>query len=388
MDQSKDTKRQPAPARRSRRVATVVGGGLVAVLLLAATVMITWWFAQQKDVPAPVDGNQNLSQEEVDVARIFQKTSPSVVSIITTQGSLLSARQGAGTGIVISKDGYVLTNKHVVDQARSVRVVTGSGEQYSRVKQVGVDPLNDIAFLKIQGVDDLPAAELGDSGTVKVGQKVIAIGNSLGQYQNTVTSGIISGKGRPVDAATDGGSSVESLTDLLQTDAAINRGNSGGPLLNSSGQVIGINTAIVSNAQSVGFAIPINAVKGMVRGVLRHGRVEKAYIGLRYIPITPAVHAEYKLPVKQGAYIGGSNGAIVSGGPADKAGLRQGDVIIKINNKTIGENGSLASIISEYVPGETVELTVLRDRQEQQLRLTLEAYQQSRGSSRPESGEE
>ena len=244
---------------------------------------------------------------------------------------------------------------------------------------MGVDPLNDIAFLKINGVDNLSPATIGDSSTVRVGQKVIAIGNSLGKFQNTVTSGIISGKGRPLQASSDSDDDQdqkpESLTDLLQTDAAINPGNSGGPLLNMAGQVIGINTAIVEDAQSIGFAIPIGAAKGLIRSVLEKGEINKSYIGIRYLEVTPETRAANKLSVKNGAFVGGVSGQLVQqGGPADKAGIKSGDIITKVNDKTIGEHGGLTSLIGEYLPGETIELTVIRDNREQKLRLTLGAY--------------
>lgn len=320
------------------------------------------------------DGNLKLSGEETDVANVVAKVSPTVVSIITAQGSYTGVKQAAGTGVIISSDGYVLTNKHVINGAHSVRIVTSDGDKYDKVSVVGSDPLNDIAFLKIRGAKDLPAAELGNSSTVKVGQKVITIGNSLGQYKNTVTGGIISGKGRPVVASSN--NTTESLTDLLQTDAPINQGNSGGPLINLAGQVIGINTAIVQDAQSVGFSIPINATKGLVKSILEGKGVQKSYIGVRYISITPEVRAEYGLSVKSGAYIGGrsEDELIAAGSPAAEAGLRKGDIITKINDKKVGEDGGFSTIISEYAPGETVRLTVLRGDSEMQTDVTLGAY--------------
>lgn len=298
-----------------------------------------------------------------------------MVSIVTTKGTGFRVQEGAGTGVIISQDGYILTNKHVIEGGRSFAVITSSGDRYTSVSLVGTDPLNDIAFLKISGAQGLPAASIGDSSTVRVGQKVVAIGNSLGQFKNTVTSGVISGKGRPLEASSDDEDSVESLTDLLQTDAAINPGNSGGPLLNMSGQVIGINTAIVQDAQSIGFAIPIGAAKGLIRSVTEKGRVEKSYIGVRYLEITPEVRAENKLSVKSGAFVGGVSGQLIeSGGPADRAGLKAGDIITKVNDKTVGDHGGLGSLLGEFLPGETVQVTVVRDGKEQQLTLTLGAY--------------
>jgi len=359
-----------------------IGAVLAAILIISNGVFAGWVVyklnnrqnVSQTNVP---DGNLRLTDEEIDTSKIVAKVSPSVVSIITTQGSYLTrAQQGAGTGIIISPDGYILTNNHVVDGADSVRIITNDGNQHTDVSIVGRDPLNDIAFLKIKDAKNLPAAELGNSSTVKVGQKVIAIGNSLGRYQNSVTSGIISGKGRPVAASSDDRKTkVEELTDLLQTDAAVNLGNSGGPLINLSGQVIGINTATVSDAQSMGFAIPINAAKGMSKSVLQGKGVQKAYIGVRYVAVTPEVRAEYNLPVKSGAYIGGHSGGVVeTGGPADTAGIKEGDVITKINNKNVGEDGGLSTLVSEYLPGEKIEVTLVRAGKNITVDLTLAAY--------------
>lgn len=351
---------------------------LIVALIIGVSMLTAWATYTLNNKPTQttgIDGNLRLTSEEVDIAQVVAKVSPSVVSIITKQGNLWKEKESAGTGVIISADGYILTNKHVIADASSVRVVTSEGEYYD-VKVVGQDPLNDIAFLKISNANNLPAAELGTSATVKVGQKVIAIGNSLGQYQNTVTSGIVSGKGRPVSAYTDENETeYETLTDLIQTDAAINPGNSGGPLLNMSGQVIGINTAMAYEAQNIGFAIPIDGVKGLVKSVLTSGEIKRPYIGVRYVDITPEVRAEYKLSTKAGAYVGGHRGSVVeSGSPADKAGVKEGDIITKINDKVVGENGGLSTLISEFLPGETVSVTVLRNDREENLDLVLDAY--------------
>lgn len=327
------------------------------------------------------DGNLVKTSQEDVIASVADKVSPSVVSIVTdvTTQTIFGAatQQAAGTGIVVSKDGYILTNRHVISSASKVQVVMADGTTHEDVQVVGTDPLNDVAFLKIDGVSDLRAATLGDSSTVRIGQEVIAIGNSLGQYQNTVTSGIISGKGRPVSAGDGSGGSTESLTDLLQTDAAINPGNSGGPLLNVSGQVIGMNTAVAANAQGIGFAIPINATKGTLKSVLAGKGVQRAYLGLRYVPLTAAVAKQYNLSVTEGAYVvGGENSAtgVVSEGPADKAGVKDKDIITKINGLTVGRQGGVSSLIGEYAPGDTVELVIVRDGRELTTKVTLAAY--------------
>ena len=289
------------------------------------------------------DGNKVVTKEEGDIAGVVERVSPSVVSIVTkAQADSPYGRmeqEGAGTGIIVGKDGYILTNKHVVSGASTVGVVLADGTTYDNVKVLGSDPLNDVAFLKVDGVDNLPAAEMGDSSSIRVGQRVVAIGNSLGQYQNTVTSGIISGIGRPITA--QAGESVESLSDLLQTDAAINPGNSGGPLLNINGQVIGINTAIIEDAQGIGFSIPINATKGILKGVLAGKGVQRAYIGVSFVSITPDAAKYYNISVKKGAYIIGMNNqaAIIPGSPAEKAGIKEKDIITKVGGVNVGDGG-------------------------------------------------
>lgn len=370
---------------KQKKIALVVVGVVVGAWLIIGGVTLGAWLLNQTnasiDLPNTPDGNQVITEAEQDLTNLVKKVSPTVVSIITTQmtggGIYRSAAEGAGTGIIVSADGYVLTNRHVISSASDIRVVNSQGERFEGVELIGSDPLNDIAILKIDNAKDLPVAELGDSGTVRVGQSVFAIGNSLGQYQNTVTSGIISGLGRPVTAASDSlGTSVESLTDLLQTDAAINPGNSGGPLINMAGQVIGINTAIASDAQGLGFAIPINATKGIVRGAIKTGSIQKAYLGVQYVAITPDVRAEFNLSEKQGALVRGSGSqqAVVAGGPADKAGIRDGDIITKVDDRVVGEQGGLGSLVAAFLPDEKIKLTIVRDGKTQTIELTLGAY--------------
>lgn len=323
------------------------------------------------------DGNKVQTRAETDIANLVSKVSPSVVSITTQSQSQtyfgIAQQEGAGTGIVVSKDGYIMTNKHVVNNATAVGIVLSDGTGYDNVKVVGTDPLNDVAFLKIPNVKSLTPVELGNSSSIRVGQQVVAIGNSLGQYQNTVTSGIISGKGRPV-AAQDG-NTVANLTDLLQTDAAINPGNSGGPLLNMAGQVVGMNTAVAAEAQGIGFAIPINSVKGLIKGLFSSGEVKRAYLGINFIPITPELTQRYDLPVKNGAYVfNGDSPAVVDGGPASEAGIREKDIITKVNGVEIGASGGLSTLVGEYAPGDTVALSVMRGRNELTIKVRLDAY--------------
>lgn len=345
--------------------------------------MGAWVFAQtglvKLDTLQTVNREKVISQEGETMADVAKKVSPSIVSVTTrsianSYYGQSSLAQGAGTGMIISKDGYVLTNKHVAGNASSVSIVTNDGKVYDDVSVVGTDPLNDIAFLKIKSTDTFTPVTFADSSQVKVGEKVVAIGNALGEYQNSVTTGIISGIGRPVFASD--GQDGEKLDNLFQTDAAINPGNSGGPLLNLSGQVIGMNTAVAQDAQGIGFAIPSNATKGLIKHLLETKKVERAYLGVRYMPLSPSVAKEYKLSVSQGAYIFNdqASNAVENGGPADKAGLKSGDVIIKVNGVAVDIENGLALLLAQYAPGDQVELTIQQGNSTKQVQVTLVAY--------------
>ena len=333
---------------------------ILAVICLSLTacagagVMYSLMSANRSELnSSSIDGNKLQLKNETSIAKVASDVAPSVVSITTKSGAGLSSKQGAGTGIVVSEDGYVITNKHVIKNASDIAVTTSDGLIFDNVKTIGEDPLNDVAFLKINGAKKLKPAKLGNSSTLQIGQNVVAIGNTLGLYQNTVTSGIVSGLGRPAAA------SAESLNDLIQTDTAINPGNSGGPLVNLAGQVIGINTAIVSNAQGIGFAIPIDVVKGMLEGVLKKGKLERAYLGVRYGEITPAIAKQRNLSTNRGALV--AEDGVESGGPADKAGIKPGDIITKVGDLVVGEKGNVSSLISRYKPGDNVDIVALRN---------------------------
>lgn len=371
-------------ARQPRKHPVVVV--IVAIILALGVGGVAYWYSITNHAPTTSrqttqnDGNLTPTGTENAITKVVDKVAPSVVSIVTntTRQTLFGASQGqaAGTGIILSKDGYILTNNHVVASATKIEVVATDGTTYDEVEVVGADPLNDISYLKIKNAKDLQPAELGDSSTLRIGQQVVAIGNALGQYQNTVSSGIISGKGRPITAGGEGGDSGESLTDLLQTDAAINPGNSGGPLLNYSGQVIGINTAVASNAEGIGFAIPVNATKGTLKGVLAGKGVQRSYLGLRYVEITAAVAKQYDLPVKKGAYVAADKGgsAVIADSPAGKAGLQEKDIITKINDEEVGVSGGVSTLVGEYAPGDTIEVTYLRGGAEKRVKVTLATY--------------
>lgn len=376
---------QPPQVKKSRKKMFRTVGVLIAILALLGMGTAAGLYIADRLTPnatpalsSGIDGNSTVTAEESSIATVAERVGPSVVSIVTTTRSTSpyrAASEAAGTGIIVSKDGYVMTNNHVLASATNVSVVDSNGELYENVTIIGRDPLNDIAFLKITSDKTFTPATLGNSSTLRTGQQVVAIGNALGQYSNTVTSGIISGTGRPITADTASGDK-ESLTDLIQTDASINPGNSGGPLVNMAGQVIGINTAIVEDANGIGFAIPVNATKGVLAGVLENGKISRSYLGVNYLTITPDVARQYNLSVNAGAYIyaAGTTNPIAAGGPADKAGLKSGDIITKINNETLGTQGGLSSILGEYRPNDKVTVTFLRGGKEQTTSLTLGAY--------------
>lgn len=321
-----------------------------------------------------VDKNtQNFA--ESSISSVAEKVAPSVVSIVTSsvnRYTLDTEQSGAGTGVILSSNGYILTNKHVVKDSTQLTVITSDGEMYDNVKVIFQDPFNDLAFLKVSNPKNFKPIEIGDSKTVKVGQSVIAIGNSLGQYQNTVTRGIISGTNRSITAQ-GSDQSVENLTDMLQTDAAINPGNSGGPLVNAGGQLIGINTAVTRGANGLGFAIPISAAKGVIKQLGRNDdQIQRAMLGVRYIAVNPAIAKDKKLSEKQGALITGS---VIPGSSADKAGLKEGDIIMKVNGLEIGKAGSLSTLLSEYAVGDEVQLVLKRGNETITVKAKLQSAQ-------------
>ena len=377
------TKTESTAARSSSKAAIIIS---IAALLLGGTGLGFGLMAYQKNstpitfLSEGADGN-SVDFTEGSITDVAEKVSKGVVSIVTSTKVTNFFGQStdsaaAGTGIIVTSDGYILTNKHVVNGADKVTVVLDDGTTYEDVEVVATDPLNDVAFLKIKDVSDLPAVTLGDSKTLHVGQQVIAIGNALGEYQNTVTSGIISGIGRSVTASDGTGYNTETLSDMIQTDAAINSGNSGGPLVNAAGEVIGINTATSSTAENMGFAIPISSVKGMLSQLKETGKAQRTYLGVYSQEITPEAAKAYNLPVTSGAYLysPSSYSAIIKGSPADKAGLKEKDIVTAVNGVKVGSAGSLANLIGEYKPKDTVQLTVIREGNETTVNVTLEGY--------------
>ena len=325
------------------------------------------------------DGN-SLNFEAGSIAEVANKVSESVVSITTEVRTKSwfgteSTGSAAGTGFIISDTGYIMTNKHVVENSKTVNGTLSNGKTYKNVKVVGTDPLNDSAILKVENPEGFKPVTLGDSKTVNVGQQVIVIGNALGEYSNSVTSGIISGTGRELIASDSSGSAYEQLTDMLQTDAAINGGNSGGPIVNAAGEVIGIATAYASSSQTVGFAIPIANVKGIIKNVLETGKFERAVLGVQYTAINPEIAEKNDLTVNYGAYVhSDKTSAIVKGGAADAAGIKDGDIILEINGVKIGKAGSLSTLVGEYKVGDEINVKILRDNKELTVKAKLKAY--------------
>jgi serine protease Do len=278
---------------------------------------------------------------------------------------------GGGSGFVISSDGLIVTNKHVVSDAKaSYTVLTNDGRKYE-AQILARDPSRDFAVLKISA-DNLPVVRLGNSDTVKLGQTAIAIGNALGEFRNTVSVGVVSGLARTITAA--GSGLVERFEGLIQTDAAINQGNSGGPLLNLKGEVVGINAAMVSGAQNIGFAIPINQVKPAIDSVRKTGRIITPYLGVRYLAITSELAKKEKLSVDYGALIRGSEdgSGVMPNSPAAKAGLQAEDIILELNGVKINQENFLASLIQKYNVGDEITLKILRNGKEMEIKAKLE----------------
>lgn len=381
-EESTESKNEKKSQTKTGKNRFATFASLVAVALSGTAL----YYAYNRPTTSIFHSNNSVSNNattfaEGSISEIANSVSKSVVSIITntsTTGSFFTGQvsQAAGTGFIISSDGYIATNKHVVANATKIGVILDDGSTYEDVELIGTDPINDFAIVKIKDVKNLTPIKIGDSKTTNIGQQVVAIGNALGTYQNSVTSGIISGKGRSLTASDSSRTTYETLSDMIQTDAAINGGNSGGPLVNAAGEVIGINTAYASQGNNVGFAIPINSVKGIMAGVLKDGKFERAVLGVRYQTITPLIAKEKKLDVTAGAYVKGSNNAsaVIKGSAGDKAGIKDGDIITAVNDTKIGTAGSLGSLIGEYAVGDTVKLEVYRDKKYIELEVKLEAY--------------
>jgi len=353
----------------------ILGGTGALVILSGNDYLKTKLGVDLKSLALSKTTNEKIVLEEsskvIDAAK---KISPAVVSITTSANiqdfwGQIYTQEGGGTGVIITNDGLILTNKHVAEAGDTLKVMTSDGKTYDAQK-VAVDPTNDLAILKVEATS-LPVVELGNSDNLQVGQWVIAVGNALGELQNTVTVGVISARERQLTAGN--GNQSEQLNNLLQTDAAINSGNSGGPLVNLAGQVVGINTAIAGNAQNIGFAIPINQAKTAIDSYKKNGKIIKAQLGVRYVIVNHQVAKQLELAVDYGALIISRAGqpAIVVGSPADKAGLKSGDIILEINGNRIDENHTLGGIINIFAPGDEIDIKYSRGGEESTIKVKL-----------------
>lgn len=367
-----------SPTERRRLISLVLATSLLAGLVGGALTVsfVTNTNNQIASIsPRPVAKQKVVLEESSAVIETVKKVSESVVSITTSTNTLdfLTGRtieqKGGGTGFILTSDGLIVTNKHVLsDTNATYTVITSDGKNYPG-KILSKDSFNDLAVIKIEA-KGLKPVELGDSDALQIGQWVIAIGNALGEFQNTVTVGVVSAKERRISTGS------ETLDGLIQTDAAINPGNSGGPLMNLAGQVIGINTAIAGGAEGIGFAINIDSAKTALDSVLKSGKIIRPYLGVRYLSLNKEIARSANLSVDKGAlvYRGSSitDFAVSPGSPADKAGIIENDIITKLNGQELNENTSLISLLQKYKPGDTVTLTVIRKGETKQINVILE----------------
>jgi len=306
------------------------------------------------------------------VTMAVQNTGPAVVTVVgtipgqRTPFGRTSESTVSGSGVFISKDGYILTNNHVVEDTQTINIILADGSEQAATL-VGTDIYSDLAVLKVEG--DVPAAAiLGNSDALNQGETVIAIGSPLGEFMNTVTVGVVSATGRSID--TGYGYQIE---DLIQTDAAINSGNSGGPLLNLAGEVIGINTLVVRDsnsgtvAEGLGFAIPINTARAVAEQIIEKGYFSRPYLGISWQAITPRIAAVYRLPAEYGVYIT----QVAANSPASQAGLQPGDIITGIGETTLDATHAYINTLFQYSAGNTVTLTVIRENEQIQVQVTL-----------------
>jgi S1-C subfamily serine protease len=355
-------------------VAVAVVAGIVSGSLSAAAVtglLRGQQLTNQQAAQEPL--GQSVSQVHLDessaVISAVQSAMPAVVKIQSSSGGL--GGSGVGTGFIYHSDGWILTNRHVVADANQITVILSDtteleGEVY------GIDTLTDLAIVKVDATD-LPTVKIGSSADLEQGQLAIAIGNPLGQFENTVTTGIVSGLGRQIVAGSQATSSSEQLNNLIQTDAAINPGNSGGPLLDSAGQVIGVNTAVSQDAQGIGFAIPIDIARPIMQQAVNGQPLQRPWIGIYYRPITKQLAEEMDLVVEDGVIIDstGSQPAVFPNSPAAAAGLQPGDVITALDGQEIDADTDLAELILPHNPGDTITLRVLRGDSPTEIEVTL-----------------
>jgi serine protease Do len=371
----------PVPAVGYGRgiVGVLFATSLVAALLGAggtyAALRVSGLLDPAKAAPAAANPNVSIESDASTVIAAVAAVSPAVVQIVTTDAS---GNTSVGSGVIYDSRGWILTNRHVVAAAKTMTVRL-KNDRRMPATVYGMDTLTDLAIIKVEAAG-LIAAPIGESSALQVGELAIAIGSPLGlQYPNTVTTGIVSALGRDVSVASDDPSSPTTVTlhGLIQTDAAINAGNSGGPLVDGSGRVIGIATAEVDSGPGIGFAIPIDTAKPIMQQALAGEPLSRPFIGVTYLLIDPGIKERYKLPLAQGAWVhreddnGVSLEAVTLGGPGDKAGIKTGDIITEIEGQAIDQSHRLEDVIVQYAPGRTVSLEIYRDGGYQTLMITL-----------------
>jgi len=382
--------------RKFKRILTIIAVGIVIVFSLLGGAISDRLFGYKiidrlfphlsRNLTSMV--TQKVLTEESVVIDAVDKVGPSVVTINIEEEQTTNPfgiefgpfgfsfpqnspqtqkiQQNIGTGFIISQDGLIVTNKHVVSNTKATYKIIAKDDQTYDVKNIYRDPANDLAILKIEA-SGLKPVEMGDSDKLKVGQFVIAIGTALGEFKNTVTTGVISGLGRGIMAGSALEGSTERLDNVIQTDAAINPGNSGGPLLNSAGQVIGINVAVASGGQNISFAMPINIIKEAIDNFNKTGKFDRPFLGVRYRMISRDVALMNDVP--QGAYVV----EVVADSPADKAGIKAGDIFTKFDNQSLkDEKADLAKMISQKKVGDKVSLTIWRDDKEMEKEVVLQ----------------
>ena len=354
---------EPQVAHEARVIQTVraTTPAVVSIIITKDVPVVEQFF---EEVPNPFGdffGQDPLSQFRFRVPRLRQRG---------TQEREI----GGGSGFLISSDGMVITNRHVVQQTDVDYTVFLSDGTKHAAQVLARDPINDIAIIKINA-SGLPALAFGDSDSLQVGQSVIAIGNALSEFQNTVSVGVISGLSRSIIAG-NGAGQAEQLEEVIQTDAAINPGNSGGPLLNLAGEVIGVNVAVALGSENIGFALPANLVSGIVDSVRETGRIVRPFLGVRYVQITPVMQERNSLPVDYGVLVirgeEANDLAVVPGSPADKADLEEGDIILEVDGARLSEKLSLASVIRNKNVGDSVTLKLLHKGEERVVTIRLE----------------
>jgi len=300
---------------------------------------------------------------------------PDDIGVLPGQGEKEKVKVGGGSGFIVHPDGLILTNKHVVfDPEAEYTVVANDGKEY-QAKVLARDPITDIAVVKVDA-QGLPTVQLGNSKKLELGQTVIAIGNALGMFQNSVSKGIISGLSRSISAALGTDGEMEHLRGVLQTDVAINQGNSGGPLINLDGEAIGINTAIIYGAQNIGFAIPINWARQDLEDIIRHGRIVKPFLGLLYVMLNKKYQNQYGLVRECGALVirdhRPNSVAVVPGSPADRAGIKENDIISHVNGQELPSDADLSEELQKLKVGDEIELTIFRKNEQLKLKTKLE----------------